>query len=334
MANNTRFLSIIIPCYNVADYLIGTIDSLRNLKDAEDCEFIFINDGSTDNTLAIIQDFEKQDNRVRVINQKNAGVSAARNAALKIAQGKYFIPLDGDDKLQPSAVSIIRNTINDTDLLITPVQKVQNNNIINLYLPFKDGIYTPAELFKACKMFPASSKLVYRTDLINKYDIRFNEHIHSGEVLTYTCAFLKYCKRIAVSSQYFYQYVMRDSSATHAPNYKKDISVLDIIDYINQNTNPSIINLYAYQATLFRMCTSFTYNKYAKLGLTEKNTIDAIKNVINHENYKILLKKLARSFGKFTKDRLQALYILTTGIWGYKFLATILRKCHLNKNTI
>ena len=103
MANNTRFLSIIIPCYNVADYLIGTIDSLRNLKDAEDCEFIFINDGSTDNTLTIIQDFEKQDNRVRVINQKNAGVSAARNAALKIAKGKYFIPLDGDDKLQPSA---------------------------------------------------------------------------------------------------------------------------------------------------------------------------------------------------------------------------------------
>ena len=321
MANNTRFLSIIIPCYNVADYLIGTIDSLRNLKDAEDCEFIFINDGSTDNTLAIIQDFEKQDKRVRVINQENAGVSAARNAALKIAKGKYFIPLDGDDKLQPSAVSIIRNTINNTDLLITPVQKVQNNNITNLYLPFKDGIYTPAELFKACKMFPAASKLVYRTDLINKYDIRFNEHIHSGEVLTYTCAFLKYCKRIAVSSQYFYQYVMRDSSATHAPNYKKDISVLDIIDYINKNTNPSIINLYAYQATLFRMCTSFTYNKYAKLGLLDDSTLEIINTVLKHRSFSKCVKKLAFSFGQYSLDRILAIYILTTGLWGYKLLA-------------
>ena len=107
---HNTYLSIIIPCYNVEDYLPATIQSLRALENAEDCEFIFINDGSTDNTLKIILNFAEQDQRVVVIDQINSGVSAARNAALEIVQGKYFLPLDGDDKLRPNAVSIIRKS--------------------------------------------------------------------------------------------------------------------------------------------------------------------------------------------------------------------------------
>ena len=163
MTNNTRFLSIIIPCYNVADYLTGTIDSLRHLEGAEDCEFIFINDGSTDSTLSIIQDFAKTDNRVLVINQKNAGVSAARNAAIQIARGKYILPLDGDDKLAVQAISIIKNGIENADMLICPVQIVTADNTIDTTLPFPEAEYTPYTLFKACHTFPTAPKLVYKT---------------------------------------------------------------------------------------------------------------------------------------------------------------------------
>ena len=96
-----KFLSIIIPCYNVAEQLPATIQSLRNLKESEDCEFIFINDGSTDETLSLIQDFAKNDKRAIIIDQQNSGVSAARNAALTIMKGQYVLPLDGDDSLTP-----------------------------------------------------------------------------------------------------------------------------------------------------------------------------------------------------------------------------------------
>ena len=80
------FLSLIIPCYNVSEYLPATLRSLTQLKDAEDCEFIFVNDGSTDNTLLLLTDFAKKDKRAIIIDQLNKGVSAARNAALNIAR--------------------------------------------------------------------------------------------------------------------------------------------------------------------------------------------------------------------------------------------------------
>ena len=306
MANNTRFLSIIIPCYNVADYLIGTIDSLRNLKDAEDCEFIFINDGSTDNTLAIIQDFAKTDNRVLVINKKNAGVSAARNDAIQIASGLYILPLDGDDRLAPQAISIIKNSIKNADMLICPVQIVTEGNIIDTALPFREGEYTPYTLFKAGKSFPTAPKLVYKTSILKTHDIKFNENIHAGEVLTFSLNFLKYCNTIKVSHNSFYQYVMRETSAIHAPNFKKDLTVLDIIDAISINTDSTITHLPSFWETLFKMCASFTYNKYAKLGLKDGQTIDVIKNLLHHDGFKYLLKKLSCSIGHYTRDRLLA----------------------------
>ena len=79
-------LSIIIPCYNVEEYIPKTLVSLSQLNNAENCEFIFIYDGSTDNSLSHIQSFAKNDHRAIVINQSNQGVSAARNAALSIAK--------------------------------------------------------------------------------------------------------------------------------------------------------------------------------------------------------------------------------------------------------
>ena len=323
MTNNTRFLSIIIPCYNVADYLTGTIDSLRHLEGAEDCEFIFINDGSTDSTLSIIQDFAKTDNRVLVINQKNAGVSAARNAAIQIARGKYILPLDGDDKLAVQAISIIKNGIENADMLICPVQIVTADNTIDTTLPFPEAEYTPYTLFKACHTFPTAPKLVYKTSILKTYDIKFNENIHSGEVLTFSLNFLKYCKTIKVSHNSFYQYVMRETSAIHAPNFKKDLTVLDIINAISLNTDSTITSLPSFWTTLFKMCASFTYNKYAKLGLKDEQTIDAIKSLLQDNGFKRLLKNLSCSIGHYNRDRLLAFYIQTTGIVGYKLLATI-----------
>ena len=321
MTNNARFLSIIIPCYNVADYLIDTIDSLRNLKDAEDCEFIFINDGSTDNTLTVIEDFAKTDNRVQIINQKNAGVSAARNAAIRIANGKYILPLDGDDRLDTQAISIIKNGIENADMLICPVQIVTVDKTIDTTLPFKEGEYTPYMLFKACHFFPTAPKLVYKTSILKTYDIQFNETIHSGEVLTFSLNFLKYGKTIKVSHNSFYQYVMRETSAIHAPNFKKDLTVLDIIDAISLNTDSAITYLPSFWATLFKMCASFTYNKYAKLGLLDDLALKTINSVLTHKSFRKCVKRLAFSLGQYSFDRILAIYIFTTGLWGYKMLA-------------
>ena len=320
------FLSIIIPCYNVEDYLPLTIQSLRSLKDAEDCEFIFINDGSIDGTLDIIQDYANEDKRVIVINQENCGVSAARNSAINIAHGLYILPLDGDDRLLPETISIIKENLKNADLLIAPVQVLKKQTSYISKFPLKTGLYSPYELFKSCTFFPAAPQLVYKFDIINNNHLRFNENIYSGEVLAFTCIFLKFSKTISVTDKYFYQYVMRETSAIHAPNYIKDITVLEIIDFISSNTDSSIRNLHSFNATLFKMCISFTYNKYAKFGFTDDQTIEAIKTVLYHDTFKQCIKKLAFALGFYSSDRFLAIYIYFTGVWGYKLLARFFSK--------
>ena len=325
MIINQPILSAIIPCYNLADFLPATIRSLRNLYNAEDCEFIFINDGSTDNTLSIIQDFAKNDKRVIVIDQKNSGVSAARNAAIEIAKGRYILPLDGDDRLRPDAIETIKNDINEADLLLAPSEIITTKKS---YIPkhnIREGIYTPYDLYKSITVFPTDPKLVYNTSIIRENNIRFDEDIHSGEVYTFTCHFLKYCNSIIVSNHCFYQYVMREASAIHAPNYIKDLSVLTIIDRIISYSSASICKLPSFNVTLFRMCTSFTYNKYAKLGLTNTEAQNVVSQMLQHPLFKICLKKVACSCGTPVRDKLLALYVLTTRIYGYKLLARLIR---------
>lgn len=91
-------VSVIIPCYNVAPWLEACLDSVL-CQSITDVEVICINDGSSDNTLKILQRYHEQDPRVLVVSQKNKGLSDARNKGLKLAKGKYVYFLDADDLL-------------------------------------------------------------------------------------------------------------------------------------------------------------------------------------------------------------------------------------------
>ena len=95
-------LSVIIPVYNVEPYLEQCLDSVVN-QTYKNLEIICINDGSTDNSLKILEKYQKKDKRIKVINQKNKGVSVARNAGLDVATGEYIAFVDSDDYLELNA---------------------------------------------------------------------------------------------------------------------------------------------------------------------------------------------------------------------------------------
>ena len=95
-------LSVIIPVYNVEPYLEQCLDSVIN-QTYKNLEIICINDGSTDNSLKILEKYQKKDSRIKLINQKNKGVAAARNAGLDIATGEYITFVDSDDYLELKA---------------------------------------------------------------------------------------------------------------------------------------------------------------------------------------------------------------------------------------
>lgn len=102
---NSKF-SIVIPVYNVAPYLRECLDSVL-AQTFTDWEAICVDDGSTDGSGALLDEYAARDRRFRVIHQKNAGVSVARNTALEVARGEWFLFLDGDDVLRADALELL-----------------------------------------------------------------------------------------------------------------------------------------------------------------------------------------------------------------------------------
>ena len=98
-------VSVILPVYNVSDYLRQCMDSIVG-QTLKDIEIICVDDGSTDDSLAILKEYEAKDQRVKVIQQANAGAGAARNKGLEIATGEYLSFLDSDDFFEPDMVAM------------------------------------------------------------------------------------------------------------------------------------------------------------------------------------------------------------------------------------
>lgn len=119
MINDRRIISIIIPVYNVAEYLCDTLANVTSQDGFMDCELILINDGSTDKSLDILLEYEFKYSNIRVIDKPNEGVSATRNSGIEEAYGEYIYFMDADDLLHPKAISIILNEIkaNNADII-------------------------------------------------------------------------------------------------------------------------------------------------------------------------------------------------------------------------
>lgn len=106
MEKEAVMISVIIPIYNVKEYLSKCLDSLKN-QTYPDFEALLVDDGSTDGSEKICDEYAKEDNRFVVIHKQNSGVSDARNIALERAKGKYITFLDSDDWLEPNAYEVL-----------------------------------------------------------------------------------------------------------------------------------------------------------------------------------------------------------------------------------
>lgn len=98
-------VSVIIPVYNVEEYLRQCLDSVRE-QTLSDIEIICVNDSSTDGSLSILEEYEKKDPRIQVVTQPNGGAGAARNKGLSMASGKYLSFLDSDDFFEPDMLEL------------------------------------------------------------------------------------------------------------------------------------------------------------------------------------------------------------------------------------
>ena len=101
MPIDNPIISVIVPCYNSEEYLAETLNSVL-AQTCMDWECIIVNDGSTDDSLRIVQEYIEKDKRFKAIDKKNEGPAIARNVGITNASGKYILPLDSDDKIAPT----------------------------------------------------------------------------------------------------------------------------------------------------------------------------------------------------------------------------------------
>ncbi|WP_093795992.1 glycosyltransferase family 2 protein [Sporomusa acidovorans] len=126
-------ISIIVPVYDVELYLRQCLDSLVN-QTLENIEIICINDGSPDNSIGILNEYAQNDSRIMVINQKNMGLSGARNRGLKVATGEYIMFVDGDDWVDLNICEKLYGTAsleNADCVMCSYVKEFKNRSVVN-----------------------------------------------------------------------------------------------------------------------------------------------------------------------------------------------------------
>ena len=231
--NNPK-LSIIVPVYNTAEYLPECLDCFL-AQTYKNFEVILVDDGSPDNSGAICDEYAGRDRRFRVIHQKNQGVSAARNAGIDVAEGDYVGFVDSDDTILPEMYEDFAKIIesNEPDMVQSVGMREKD-----LVISASPKIYTfnndeaRGEFFKIGKIRPSVCLSLIRKVIIE--DVRFPSEIHHWEDYAFTAIVVSRSKTICVTENCYYNYRVREGSATQQALNDKQMSCLLIYDYLDR----------------------------------------------------------------------------------------------------
>ena len=226
-------LSIIVPVYNVADYLPKCLDSLlaQNLPQNE-YEIIVVNDGSTDNSAVIAQQYADNYANISLVNQANQGLSGARNTGIKQAKGDYIQFVDSDDylveldglmkKVVKDNLDVLRfnyENVNDNGEIINPNKDPKH--FVDFSNDVVDGLtFLNNKLGPACYAWQFIIKREFVVDCLFKEKIYFED-------TEWTPRMLLKAGRVASTSAVAYYYLVREGSITKAVNKEKQKKVLE-----------------------------------------------------------------------------------------------------------
>ena len=233
--NNPK-ISVILSAYNEEKFIEKAIESVIN-QTLEDIEILIFNDGSTDNTLNIINSYAKNDSRIKVINQENIGLGASRNKGIKMATGEYLTFLDGDHWFTEDAFELSYNEAKAKDTDMTMYQMINYDdetgrayendwfNLNDLDESFDDIVFGPEKtkdfLFD---LSVSACQKIYRTSFLRSIDATFPEGIYFEDMPFFFYVYLK-AERISIIRKHFYYRRKHNSSITHVV----DASYLDTI---------------------------------------------------------------------------------------------------------
>ena len=255
-------ISVIVPVYNVESYLPRCLDSIL-AQTYEHLEIICVNDGSPDNSLAILEQYAARDARIKVITRKNGGIAVARNTGLDAATGELIMFVDSDDFLKPHMAETLLHSLKEHNADIVNCQFADHDSSGNTWK--KGYSYSPIIcgqdqalwlLLKDKQVTNHVWRNLYKRTLFQ--DIRFPEGKVFEDIIVMPQIFLKAEKFVFLSEELYY-YFTNKNSIVHSPSYKQRKDYFDAFNHtfaFVKNKIPSLferyIPIYIQKMLLFR----------------------------------------------------------------------------------
>lgn len=283
-------VSIIIPIYNVAEYLPRCIESVLN-QDSIDLEVLLINDGSTDSSGEICNAYAKKDVRIRVFHQENSGVSAARNKGIDNSLGDWITFVDADDWIKPNSIQEIINNNNniDSDYIIAKSFIVRDGQAVIERYPFSNNLLNKKHkgtdlIIQSIYGRGSVCGLIYSRVFLKNNKIKFPLNLKNGEDSIFCTICSIYGEKISFSDSHFYNVYERDVSASRGNwTFDRVLNMTKNISYINQYIEKH--NNLAQEAVYI-----LNFSKYSVLS----NMYNSFSDSFTIKNYFILREEVKK----------------------------------------
>lgn len=224
--------SVIIPVYNVKDYLEKCVQSVL-AQHCDSYEIILVDDGSTDGSGALCDDIAAGNSKIRVIHKTNGGLGDARNAGLEQAKGEYVVFLDSDDYIDKAMLAELSQTVDETHAdIITFGFFVDNNGDTSKVLidPLPEGRkFTLADTPELLLALPNAWSRIYTRELFLRTGIQYPGRVWYEDIRTTTKLFAMAESVVSVHRPYYY-YVVRENSITHNRNIDRNREIIEAFD--------------------------------------------------------------------------------------------------------
>lgn len=222
--------SIIVPAYNAESCIDQCASSLIDITGAN-VEILLVDDGSTDATADICDELSQRDQRIRVIHQRNQGVSAARNTGLRYARGTWIGFVDADDRVDARAYERVIHTAvgSSADLIMFGYQTVHIDRSSSSWNMPNGDLTIQAAIAMMASYSGSKGYLwnkLYKRSVIARYSIQCDEHILMCEDLLFNIAYVVHCSRIVGIDECAYEYIENASSALHDVDMNKAYTCL------------------------------------------------------------------------------------------------------------
>lgn len=292
MENKNSKISVIIPVYNVENYLRECLNSVIN-QTLKDIEIICIDDGSTDSSLKILQEYKKQDNRIILLTQKNEGANIARTKGLKIAKGEYIGFVDSDDWIDLDFFECLYNeAVNkNADIARTNIKIIENNiEINNEYNKIIEKKVIENKTLDKTEHWNVIWNSIYKSKFLRKNKIDyFDNDLPMCHDMPFTCRADLLAKKIVSVSDVYYYYRKCRQGQLIEPTVERVFCGLRSQLICTEFINSIKLNKKTYKKAYNKSLDTLDY--FYKIGLTI-NEFDELKQ----NEYKKVYNKILDNY--------------------------------------